>query len=162
VVAEPLTVAEPVTVVEHVTVAELVTVAEPVTAAELVTVELSLCLNGPNPGAEPYVPDPGFNPIFMPPLPPPDNFVLDDIIGNPTTLGAVVYSADPALPDDSALAPVGPMSMVYIVVLTVFEEDTTLGHTTSHGQYLDPNLATEAAGLATQSNYIHHSGEDEH
>ena len=108
------------------------------------------------------MPDPGFNPVFMPPLPPPDNFALDDIIGNPTTLGAVAYSTDPAQPEDSGLAPVGPMSTVYIVVLTIFEEDMTLGHTTSHGQYFDPNLATGAAGLATQSSSIHHSGEDGH
>ena len=27
-------------------------------------------LHGPNPGAEPYVLDPGFNPAYMPPLPP--------------------------------------------------------------------------------------------
>ena len=119
-----------------------------------------LCLNGSNPGAEPYVPDPGFNPVFMPPLPPPDNFAQDDIISNPTTLGAVVYSTDPAQPDDFALAPVGPTSMVYIVVLTVFEEDTTLGYTTVHGQYLDPAIG--AAGLATQSISIHHHGEDGH
>ena len=44
----------------------------------------------------------------------------------------------------------------------MFEEDTTLGYTTLHGQYFDPSLATGAAGLATQSTSIHHSGEDEH
>ena len=44
----------------------------------------------------------------------------------------------------------------------MFEEDVTLGYTTVHGQYLDPNLATGAAGLATQSVSIHHPGEDEH
>ena len=64
----------------------------------------------------------------MPPLPPPVNFALDDIIGNQMTLGAVAvaHSSDPAPPYDLVLTPVGPMSMVYIVVLTVFEEDTTL------------------------------------
>ena len=41
------------------------------------------------------------------------------------------------------------MSMVDIVVLAMFEEDTTLGYTTLHGQYFDPSLATGAAGLAT-------------
>ena len=97
----------------------------------------------------------------MPPLSPPENFALNDIIGNPTTFGAVAYSSDPAQPSDRVLTPVGPMSMVYIVVLTIFEEDMTLGHTTLHGQYFDPSLATGAAGLATQSNSIHHSGEDE-
>ena len=50
--------------------------------------------------------------------------------------------------------------MVYIVVLTMFEEAMTLGHTTLHGQYFDPSLATGAAGLATQSTSIHHPGED--
>jgi len=52
--------------------------------------------------------------------------------------------------------------MVYIVVLTMSEEDMTLGHTILHGQYFDPSLATGAAGLATQSISIHHPGEDEH
>ena len=61
------------------------------------------------------MPDSGFNPVYMPPLPPPDNFALDDIIGNQMTLGAVTYSSDPALPYDLVLTPVGPMSMVYIV-----------------------------------------------
>jgi len=51
------------------------------------------------------------------------------------TLGAVAYSSDPAQPHDLVLTPVGPTSMVYIVVLTVFEEDVTLGYTTVHGQY---------------------------
>ena len=55
-----------------------------------------LCLNGSNPGAEPYVPDFGFNPAYTPPLPPPDDFALDDVIGDQTTLGAVAYSSDPA------------------------------------------------------------------
>ena len=54
------------------------------------------------------------------------------------------------------------MSMVYIVVLTMFEEDMTLGYTTLHGQYFDPSLATGAASLATQSISIHHHGEDGH
>ena len=44
----------------------------------------------------------------------------------------------------------GPTSMVYVVVLTIFEENLTLGYTTVHGQYFDTNLATGAAGLATQ------------
>ena len=70
----------------------------------------------------------------MPPLPPPDNFALDDIIGNPTTLGAMAYSSDPAQPHGLVLASVGPTSMVYIVVLITFEEDTALGYTTVHGQ----------------------------
>ena len=52
--------------------------------------------------------------------------------------------------------------MVYIVVLTMFEEDMTLGYMTVHGQYFDPSLATGAAGLATQSFSIHHPGEDGH
>ena len=52
--------------------------------------------------------------------------------------------------------------MVYIVVLTVFEEDVMLGYTTVHGQYFDPDLATGAAGLATQSISIHQPGEDGH
>ena len=56
------------------------------------------------------------------------------------TLGAVAYSPDPAPPYDLVLTPVVPMSMVYIVVLTMFEEDTTLGYTTLHGQYFDPKL----------------------
>ena len=59
-----------------------------------------LCLHGPNPGAEPYVPDSGFNAAYMPPLPPPVNFALDDIIGNQMTLGAMAYSSDPAPPYD--------------------------------------------------------------
>ena len=62
--------------------------------------DFDFCLHGPNPGAEPYVPDSGFNPVYMPPLPPPDHFALDDVIGNPTTLGAVAYSSDPAQPCD--------------------------------------------------------------
>ena len=52
--------------------------------------------------------------------------------------------------------------MVYIVVLTMFEENVTLGCTTVHGQYFDPSLATGAAGLAMQSVSIHHPGEDGH
>ena len=60
----------------------------------------------------------------MPPFTaPPDNFALDDIIDNQMTLGAVAYSSDPAPPHDLVLTPMGPMSMVYIVVLTIFEED---------------------------------------
>ena len=56
----------------------------------------------------------------------------------------------------------GPTSMVYIAVLTTFEENLIQGHTTVHGQYFDPKLATGAAGLATQSTSIHHPAEDEH
>ena len=108
-------------------------------------------LNGQNPGAEPYVPVPGFKPAYMPPLPPPVNFALDNIIGNKMTLGAVAHSSDPAPPYDLVLTPVGPMSMVYIVVLTMFEYDMTLGHTTLHGQYFDPSLATGAGVISTQS-----------
>ena len=54
------------------------------------------------------------------------------------------------------------MSMVYIVVLTMFEEDVALGYTNVHGQYFDPSLATGAAGLATQSVSIHHPDENGH
>ena len=56
----------------------------------------------------------------------------------------------------------GPTSLVYIVVLTMFEEVMTLGYMTVHGQYFDPSLATGAAGLATQSTSIHQPSEDEH
>ena len=96
------------------------------------------------------VKDTGFNPVFMPPLPPRTTspWTTSFIIGNPTTLGAVAYSSYPAPPYDLVLTPVGPMPMVYIVVLTMFEEDMTLGHTTLHGQYFDLSLATGAAGLA--------------
>jgi len=37
---------------------------------------VGLCLHGPNPGTEPYVPEPGFNPDYTPPLPPPDDLDL--------------------------------------------------------------------------------------
>ena len=121
-----------------------------------------LCLRRPNPGAEPYVPDSCFNPVYMPPLPLPDNFALDDVIGNPMTLGAVAYSPDPAQQYDLVSTPMGPTSMVYIVVITMFEENLTLGYTTVNGQCFDPNLATGAAGRATQSISIHHPGEDGH
>ena len=43
----------------------------------------------------------------------------------------------------------------------MFEDDTTLGYTTLHGQYFDPSLAKRAAGLAFRSISIHHPGEDE-
>ena len=54
----------------------------------------------------------------MPPLTPPDNFAVDDVIGGQTTLGAVAYSSDPAQPHDLVLTPAAPTSMVCIVVLT--------------------------------------------
>ena len=107
------------------------------------------------------MPDSGFNAAYIPPLPPPDNFALDDVIGDQMTLGAVAYSPDPAQ-DGLVLTPVGPTSMVYIVVFTVFEEDVIMGYTTVHGQYFNPDLATGAAGLATQSTSIHHLGEEDH
>ena len=44
--------------------------------------------------------DSGFNPAYTPPLPPPDNFALDDVIGDQMTLGAGAYSSDPAQPHD--------------------------------------------------------------
>ena len=66
----------------------------------------------------------------MPPLPPPVIFAMDDIIGNQMTLSAVACSSDPAPPYELVLTPAGPMSMVYIVVLTMLKEDMTLGHTT--------------------------------
>ena len=50
---------------------------------------------------------PVFNPAYMPPLPPPVNFAMDDIIGNQMTLGAVAHSSDPAPPYDLVLTPVG-------------------------------------------------------
>ena len=50
----------------------------------------------------------------MPPLPPPVNFAMDDIIGNQMTLGAAASSSNPAPPYDLVLTPVGPTSMVYI------------------------------------------------
>ena len=87
---------------------------------------------------------------------------MDDVIGDQMTLGAVASSSDPAQPRDLVLTPVGPTSTVYIVVLTEFEEDMMQGHTTVHRQYFDPDLATGAAGLATQSISIHHPGEDGH
>ena len=42
------------------------------------------------------MPDSDFNPAYIPPLPPPDNFALDDVISDQMTLGAVAYSSDPA------------------------------------------------------------------
>ena len=65
-------------------------------------------------------------PAYTPPLPPPDNFALDNVIGDRTTLCAVAYSSDPAQ-HGLVLAPVGPTSLMYIAVLTVFEEDVMQG-----------------------------------
>ena len=59
------------------------------------------------------------------------------------TLGAVAYSSDPAPPYDFVSTPVKPMLMVYIVVLTTFEENLTLGYATLHGQSFDPSSPLE-------------------
>ena len=99
-----------------------------------------LCLHGSNPGARPHVPEPGFDPDYTPQLPPPDDFDLDDVIGDYTTLGAVAYPSDPAHPG-FVWAPVSPASLVFIVVLTVFTGHMLQGYKTIHGLY----LATGAA-----------------
>ena len=65
------------------------------------------------------MPDPGFDPDYPPS--PPDDFALNDVIGDHTTLGAVTYQSDPAQPG-LVWDPLGPTSIVYIVVLTVFTE----------------------------------------
>ena len=89
--------------------------------------DFGLCLHGSNPGAELYVPEPGFNPAYTPPT---DGFALDDVIGDQTTLGAASYPPDPAQ-DGLVLAPIGPMAIVYIVVLAVFvPPHMTQGHRT--------------------------------
>ena len=120
------------------------------------------CSHGSNPGAELYVLEPGFNPASTPLSPPPDSFALDDVIGDETTLGAAACPPDPAQ-DSLVLAPIGPMTIVYIVVLTVsVPPHMTHGYTTIHGQYFDADLATGAAGLATQSISIRRPGEDGH
>jgi len=58
--------------------------------------DVGLCLHGSIPRTGPCVADSGFNPAYTPPLPPPGNFAMEDVIGNQTTLGAVGYSSDPA------------------------------------------------------------------
>ena len=92
------------------------------------------------------MPDSAFNPAYTPPLPPPDNFAMDDVIGDQTTLGAAAYPPDPAQ-DDLVFAPMGPMAIMYIVILTMFVlPDMMQGHTAIHGQYFD--LATGAGRLS--------------
>ena len=66
---------------------------------------LGLCLHGPNPRAEPYVPL-RLRPNLLGPTTPPDDFALDDVIGDHTTPGAVAYPPDPAQ-HGLDLAPVG-------------------------------------------------------
>ena len=123
------------------------------------------------------MPDPGFDPDYAPSLPPPDDFEMNDVIGDHTTLGAVAYPPDPAQ-DGLALAPVCPMAIVYVHQRPhrVRAPHVIQGHMTIHGaaglaEYvlikLDFTTITTGAApiswiLATQSVSIHHPGEDGH
>ena len=66
------------------------------------------------------MPDSGFNPACTTPLPPPDNFAVEDVIGDQTMLGASAYPPDP-VQVVIVLTQIGPIAIVYIVDLTVFE-----------------------------------------
>ena len=90
-----------------------------------------ICSHLSNSGAEPYVPDSGFDPDYTPPLPSPDDFALNDVIGDHTTLGVAAHPSDPAQ-HGLVWVPVCPTSLVYIIVLTVF---TGFMIETIHGMY---------------------------
>ena len=57
----------------------------------------------------------------------------------------VAYPSEPAQ-YGLVWAPLGPTSIAYLIVLTVFEGNMLQGHTNIHGQYFD----AEASPLALQ------------